>query len=165
MLSRHCQSAATLPASFYDLDRLFSEVFPVYEKKVTPSYAPAMNLYEDEKAFHAELELPGFKLSEIDVTLERNELKVRGERKDVLESINPGPETPPANAEAAPNASTPKKQWHRKEWRFGTFERTVRFPVEIQAEHVQAELREGVLRLTLPKVAQIQPKKISIHGT
>jgi HSP20 family protein len=51
---------------------------------------------------------------------------------------------------------------HRRERDAGSFHRTVRLPVDIDAKKVKAELRHGVLTVTLPKALEAQPRKIEV---
>ena len=52
---------------------------------------------------------------------------------------------------------------HRRERYSGSFERELTIPVEIDADNVKAELQDGVLTVTLPKVAAARPKKIEVN--
>ena len=107
-----------------------------------PSAAyPALNLWDDGENFHAEAELPGFKIEDIDLAVAGCNLRIRGKR-----------ETPS------------EKHWavHRQERPSGEFSRTIAFPAEIDADRVQAALKDGVLRVTLPKAPTAKPRKIEV---
>ena len=102
---------------------------------------PALNLLDDGDCFHAEAELPGFKIEDIDLAVAGCNLQLRGKR------------------------GTPSGQhWavHRRERPSGEFSRTITFPAEIDADRVQAELKDGVLRVTLPKAPAAKPRKIDV---
>jgi HSP20 family protein len=102
---------------------------------------PALNLWDDGENFHAEAELAGFKIEDIDLAVAGSELQIRGKR-----------ETPAM------------KDWavHRQERPSGEFSRTIAFPAEIDADGVQASLKDGVLSITLPKAPTAKPRKIEV---
>jgi HSP20 family protein len=106
-----------------------------------PTAYPALNLWEDAENFHAEAELPGFRIEDIDLVVVGSALEIHGKR-----------ETPSG------------KDWvvHRQERPSGEFSRTVKFHAEIDADRVQAALKEGVLRVTLPKAPTAKPRKIEV---
>jgi len=130
-----------------EMDHLFGNVL---EGRWVPDFGalvggtfPAMNVWETESALFVEAEVPGLALSEVDVQVVGDELTLRGERKD-----------------------TPLKDsvYHRRERPASRFSRTVRLPTTIDAEKVEAALRDGVLTVTLPKAEAAKPRKIVIHG-
>lgn len=106
-----------------------------------PAAYPPLNLWTDGENFHAEAELPGFKLEDIDLSVAGAELRISGKR-------------------GAPSGET----WtvHRRERPTGEFSRTVRFPAELDADRVQAALQDGVLHVTLPKAPAAKPRKINV---
>jgi HSP20 family protein len=107
-----------------------------------PSAAyPAVNLWDDGESFHAEAELAGFKIEDIDLTVAGSELQIRGRRE--MSSAKVG-------------------VVHRRERPSGEFSRTITFPAEIDADRVQAALKDGVLRISLPKVPSAKPRKIDV---
>lgn len=103
---------------------------------------PALNVWEDESSFHAEAELPGFRLEDVEVTVRGNEISLSGERK-------------PEDKEGL--------TWHRRERGFGRFHRTLGFPLPVEADKVQASLKNGVLTITLPKAEAARPRKIQVR--
>jgi HSP20 family protein len=102
---------------------------------------PALNLWDDGENFHAEAELAGFKIEDIDLAVAGSELRIRGKR-----------ETPALKDGAV----------HRRERPSGEFSRTIAFPAEIDADRVQASLKDGVLSITLPKAPTAKPRKIKV---
>ena len=102
---------------------------------------PALNLWDDGENFHAEAELAGFKIEDIDLAVAGSELQIRGKR-----------ETP----------SGKDRVIHRQERPSGEFSRTIAFPAEIDADRVQAALKDGVLSITLPKAPTAKPRKIEV---
>jgi len=102
---------------------------------------PALNLWDDGENFHAEAELAGFKIEDIDLAVAGAELQIRGKR-----------------------ATQVGEGWavHRRERPNGEFSRTIAFPAEIDADRVQAALKDGVLHVTLPKAPTAKPRKIEV---
>jgi len=104
---------------------------------------PAMNVWQTDAELCAEVEIPGFKLEDIEVLVVANELTIRGERKESHD------------AEAA---------YHRKERASGTFTRSVRLPFDVDPSKVEASVRDGVLTVRLPKAEAVKPRKIVVKG-
>jgi HSP20 family protein len=102
---------------------------------------PAVNLWETGDALKLELELPGVPSDQIELSVVGDELSIRVERPD-----------------AEPQGAT----YHRRERGVGAFARAVRLPLEVDAERVEAELRHGVLTITLPKAESARPRKIQV---
>lgn len=131
-----------------DFDRLFSGllgdwpgVLPV--RQSAGSAFPALNVWEESEALGVEAELPGFAIEDLDIQVKGDELLIAGERK----------------AQAAENLT-----YHRRERGTGAFRRVLTLPVEIDADKVEATLRDGILSLRLPKSAAAKPRKIAVHS-
>jgi HSP20 family protein len=105
------------------------------------SVQPALNAWEAGDALRVELEVPGVKQEQLDISVVGNELTIKVER------------TP-----AVPEGAT----YHRQERPVGAFTRVLRLPVEVDAGRVEAELRHGVLTITLPKAETARPRKIQV---
>lgn len=102
---------------------------------------PAVNVWEDDKTVFAEAELPGLRMEALEVLVLGDELTIKGERK----------------AEGPENA-----KFHRRERGLGTLSRVLRLPVEVDAEKVEATMRDGVLSIRMPKAQAVLPRKIEI---
>jgi len=107
----------------------------------SPSF-PALNVWEDQDCLFAEAETPGLTMDELELTVTGNELTIRGQRS-----------SPPAEGVS----------YHRRERGTGSFSRVVRFPTDIDADRVTADLRDGVLLIRLPKAEAARPRKIEVH--
>ena len=101
--------------------------------------APA-SLWEEEGRWCVEVDLPGVKLENVDVTLEKNSLRISAERTPIDEN---------------------RKFWHQ-ERAFGHIDRLITLPETVDPEGIEAELKDGVLRLNLTKRPESQPRKISV---
>jgi HSP20 family protein len=142
MVFRHTGTRHPLQQFRNEMDRLLTGFLGALPE---PPWAgrgqPAMNVWEERDALRAELEVPGVKNADIELSVVGNELSLRVERPD----------------EAARGQTH-----HRRERPTGAFARVVRLPVEVDAERVEAQLRDGVLTITLPKAESAKPRKIEV---
>ena len=104
--------------------------------------APA-DLYETDEALILEMAVPGMTPEDLEVSLEGNKLTIRGQVKPV--------------------ADERVRRYYLQEMAHGSFVRTFTLPVEVDASGVKAEFRNGILRLTLPKVAEARARRIPIE--
>lgn len=133
---------APLSALDSEFDRLFEDFF----RTPTTAEAAALNIpidvKETEKAFELHADLPGFEKDQVKVELENGVLRLSGER--IRESVQGSGSV------------------HRSERVFGQFMRSFALPDVVDAEKAQAEFKNGVLTLTLPKREAAKPKQIEI---
>lgn len=106
------------------------------------SFAPPVDIYEDEHKLVLKLEVPGVKQEDLDIQVENRTLTVCGERKFSSEEK--------------------QENFHRVEHRYGTFARTFTLPSTVDVENVQANYDAGVLTLQLAKKAEAKPRQIKI---
>ena len=127
------------------MDRLFGRYGIDFTEwpGLAASYPP-VNLWEDDDFIYAEAELPGLKLSDLEITVSTdNTLSIRGKR----EAVTPD-----------------KVDWHRQERSFGSFERSIALPVDVDAGKVDARLENGVLTIKMAKSPAAKPKKIPVKA-
>ncbi len=105
-------------------------------------WTPPVNIAETTDNYVIAAELPGLTKDDIKVTYDNGVLAIQGERKQEKEERG--------------------KTWHRIERGYGLFERSFRLPMTVEAEKINAEFKDGVLTLTLPKVEAVKPKQIAI---
>ena len=106
--------------------------------------APRMDLKETEDAFVAKLTMPGLDKKDIDISITDGVLTVKGETQEEEEKEDE------------------KGTWLVREHRHCSYFRSVRLPSEVEAEKAEAEYRNGVLTLTLPKAEEVKPKSIPV---
>ena len=146
MLTRMMNDFAPLFRLHNEMGRLFnrSENFfddaPAAGRPYGQGY-PALNTWEDADAGYIETELPGLTMEDLEVLVSGSEVTINGHRKL-------------AEAQGA--------SWHRRERSQGQFTRTVTLPWEIDAEKVEAKLRDGVLTVRLPKAESAKPRKVKV---
>jgi HSP20 family protein len=107
------------------------------------SFIPAVDVYEDEKRIVLKLEVPGIEEKDLDVSVEKNTLTVKGERKLEKEEK--------------------EENFHRIERRYGSFYRAFTLPTTVDTESVTASYNAGVLKLELTKKPEAQPKQIKVN--
>ena len=107
------------------------------------SFIPAVDVYEDEKKVVLKLEVPGIEEKDLDVSVEKNTLTVKGERKFEQEEK--------------------EENFHRIERRYGSFYRAFTLPTTVDTESVAASYNAGVLKIELTKRPEAQPKQIKVN--
>jgi HSP20 family protein len=129
---------------FRHLDDDWGAAFPLIGvEALTSMGGPRLHMSDTRDAVVVMAELPGFKSDDVKVTVEQGMLTIRGERRD-----------------DAPEGYTT----HRKERGAVRFSRTVALPARVETDDVQANLKNGVLELRLPKVAAERPRTITIKA-
>jgi HSP20 family protein len=126
------------------VNRLFDASVPTNETQdIQSDWVPRVDVYEDAEKFLFRAELPGLKSSDVNVSLENNVLTLSGERKNEFEEK--------------------KQNFLRIERFYGSFRRSFQLPNTIDASKINAEMKDGVLQLHLPKRVEVQPKQIKIE--
>jgi HSP20 family protein len=105
-------------------------------------FAPMANVAETETHYEVTIELPGMTPEEFNVELRNGELWVTGERKEEKDEKG--------------------KTFHRSERRHGEFKRVFVLPAAINEDKVAAEYKDGILRITVPKVEAAKPKRVAV---
>ena|SRR5579863_9716432 len=113
------------------------------EALTTSTFAPAVDVYEDEHQVNLKIEVPGIDEKDIDVRIENNTLTVHGERKFEKEEK--------------------EENFRRVERQYGSFTRSFTLPTTVDAEQVKANYDKGILKITLPKKAEAKPKQIKVN--
>lgn len=117
------------------LDRLLGDWEPFWPSLRTPEVMapriPAIDVYEDKDAIVVETELPGMKKEEIEVKLTGDVLTISGKHES--------------------ESKVERKSYFRAERSASAVTRTIRLPVEVQADKMTAQLKNGVLEIRAPK--------------
>ena len=111
--------------------------------------SPKIDIAESRDAIDVMAELPGVDEKDLDVTLANGVLTIRGEKKTERDETDKD------------------KNWHLIERRYGSFSRTITLPYDPDSSKVEAKFEKGVLRIRLPKPAEItkKEKKIAIRAS
>ena len=127
-----------------EFDGLFDKLVDTAKnaKEQATAWTPAMNVTESADAFEVTLDAPGMQSDAFDIELKEGVLTVTGKRV-VAESDD--------------------IKWHRAERRFGSFKRTVGVSDDVDVNRLDAEYKDGVLRIVLPKKEAVKPTKINVR--
>ncbi len=126
-----------------DMDNLMERFLGEEEsRELSNWFRPTANISETDESYQVSLDLPGIKPEEIDVELKHGELWITGERKEESEKK--------------------EKTWHRVESRYGSFQRVIRLGEDLDGEKVDAEFKDGVLRITVPKTEASRTKHVEV---
>jgi len=108
-----------------------------------PRRYPLINLLEDKDHLYIEALTPGVDPQSLNVSVIHNRLTIAGEKTSIAGDVKP-------------------EAFHRSERASGKFVRTVDLPVEVANEGVQAEYKNGLLVVTVPKAEKAKPKQINV---
>ena len=127
-----------LPAGLPEFDNLFNQFFRPEE--VAMWRTPA-SIWEADNMFHIEVDAPGVKQEDVELTFDKGTLQITMERK-------------------APEGE--RTNWHNERG-YGKVSRSVSLPDTVDPETIAAELTNGVLHVTITKLPEAQPKKIDVR--
>ena len=127
---------------FRDFTRLQSQLERVFDG-VEEVFRPSVDVVEDAEKIVISADLPGVSQEELELKVDKDLLTLKGMRK--LER--------PAG-----------EHYRRYERSAGAFERSFRLPPTVNVEKIEASMKEGVLRLTLPKKPEAQARQIKINS-
>lgn len=120
-------------------DRTIFDFEPFSRGDSSLSSIPPVDIVEKDTCFEISAELPGVNPQDIEVNVNSDTLRIKGEKKEVREN------------------NDQKQDFHLSERRFGVFQRTFRFPEQVDSDKIEASFNEGVLTVILPKSAEPQP--------
>lgn len=132
------------------MDDLFDDFFEMApfgegerEERLVP-FSPSVDVSEKDNQIQVTAELPGLAEDDIDLSLSENVLTICGEKKE--------------------ERKAEEQNYYRVERSYGSFQRRIPLPAEVEADQVEASFKNGVLSVTLPKTAKAQQeqKKIEI---
>ncbi len=131
-----------------DMDDLWSRFFDVSGTPANRSqinaFVPLVNVKETPEGYEVTAEAPGLKPEEIEVSLSDGVLTIKGDKKEEKEETT--------------------GDYHVVERRFGSFQRSFRLPVEVDAANIKASHKDGVLNVKLPKAPKATPTTIQIKA-
>ena len=132
------------------IDRTFQDWRKGLSTSEENDFLVSSNVSETEKEICVTAELPGVKEKDIDVSISGDRITIKGEKKSEQEE----------NRDDG-------REFHRVERSYGSFQRSMKLPFNIDSDTVTAEFKNGVLSVTIPKPPeQIErTKKIEIKTT
>jgi len=125
------------------VNQILNQLDSLQEENLS-SFVPVVNTREGEFAYHVELDLPGIKKEDIEITTEDNILTISGERK-LKDEVK-------------------EDEYYKVESVYGKFSRSFTLPEKVDVENIHAESKDGVLEVIIPKLKEEEskPKKIEI---
>ncbi|HEX6052028.1 MAG TPA: Hsp20/alpha crystallin family protein [Gemmatimonadaceae bacterium] len=128
-----------------EIDRLFEDTFG-RDAGRSGGWSPAVDIREDATEIALEVELPGIKPSDVEVTAENGVLTIRGEKQSTSTEGSEG-------------------RYHMVERTYGTFLRSFQLPPGVDENRIEAEFVDGLLTVHVPKAALPQPRRIEIRNS
>lgn len=126
---------------FDDMEKMMGEMLPAVRGQQF-GFTPAIDMYEDKDSVVVETQLGGIDPNKVDISIENNVLTIKGESEKKSEVED--------------------KNYYRKEIRSGSFYRSIPLPTKVDGDRATAESGEGILKITIPKAAEVKPKSIKI---
>lgn len=124
-------------------ERLFEDMAVGAPALTSTRPVPALNVWDSGESVVVEAEVPGMSMDDLEVTAQGNQLSIKG---------------------AVRTTTDEKSVFHRRERLAGEFSRFLTLPHEVNADKVEATLRDGVLLITLPKAESARPRKIVVKS-
>jgi HSP20 family protein len=135
------QSSSLFESLQQEVDRLFED-FSRGTGNGAMQLMPNMDVAETDKNIELTVELPGLEQADVDISINDNVLIIRGEKKAESERKD--------------------KNFHLIERAYGTFYRAFELPQGVDPSQIMATMSNGVLKVTIPKPAQAEPRKIEV---
>ena len=126
------------------MDRLFDDAFTRPISLSAGSVVPVIDLYQTEDEVIVKASLPGLKSEDLHNSVTADVLTLSGEFKQ--------------------ESDKKEATYHIREHRYGSFERSVMLPTDVQTDKAKADFENGVLIISLPKAESVKPKTINING-
>lgn len=123
---------------FEDASRHRAAEAGVNDELESPDWYPASDVYEIENEYIVAIDLPGIDRSSLDISVDDNRLTIRGSRPE------------------------PEATLHRSECPRGTFLRTFSIPSQVDQQSIEADYKDGILRVHLSKRAERKPQRVEI---
>jgi HSP20 family protein len=127
-----------------EIDRIWSRFFGEQGPLVPwrGEWAPSLDVSETKNSIIVKAELPGMDAKDLDISLTDDVLTVKGEKKQEKEEED--------------------ENYHRIERSYGSFSRSVRLPSEVQSDKIEANYKNGILKIALPKSEKAKSKEVKI---
>jgi len=126
----------------HQMDKMFDELAG-YNREVTKTWSPAVELEDTNDNLILRAEVPGLEGKDLDIQVAREAVSIAGETRY--------------------ENKAEKRGYLRSEFRYGKFQRTIPLPAAIKNDQVQAEFKNGILILTMPKAEEAKNKVVKIN--
>jgi HSP20 family protein len=126
------------------IDRMFGRIAPNGDGEISAfSYVPSAEMEETGDTIFLKLEIPGLEAKDLDIAVTEDNVSISGERKS--------------------ESKSEEKGMFRSEFRYGKFERRIPLPAHVESDKAQAEYKNGLLTLTLPKAENEKKKVVKVN--
>lgn len=126
------------------MDRLFEDFFSRRPRQAGPLvWQPAVEISETDAEVVVKAELPGIDPKHVEVNVADDTLTIKGEAKAEQEEK--------------------RRNYYRRELRYGAFQRAIALPVEVKGDEAKATFRHGILEVKVPKAERVRPKPVKIE--
>jgi HSP20 family protein len=146
LVTRHRNAISTNnnARKFDLLNEIFNTLDTTEEPREIFDFVPVVNTREGKEAYHIELDLPGIKKEDVEISVDKNILTIKGKR-EVKEEKE-------------------KDDYYRIESAYGTFARSFTLPEKVDVENIRAASEDGVVEIIIPKlkIEKNTTKKITI---
>jgi len=138
------------PSIWQEMDQLQHEMNRLFDTTSrgrvvsAPSY-PAINIWTNDEGMFISAEMPAIHPNDINIDVNADGLSISGDRK--------------------PDEVAKEATFHRRERSYGSFSRTIQLPFMVDTNKVEANFRNGVLMISLPRAEADKPKKITIKSS
>lgn len=127
----------SLLTDLLDVDRFFDS--DLFDLGARFNNLPSVNIEEKEKEFKVELAAPGFAKKDFSINLQNDVLTISAEKKEEKEQS--------------------EKEFKRREFNYSSFQRSFALPETVNEDQINAEYKDGILKLTLPKREGTEKKR------
>ncbi|MDR7545519.1 MAG: Hsp20/alpha crystallin family protein [Armatimonadota bacterium] len=126
------------------MDRLFEDFFTRRPRQAGPLvWQPAVEVFETDNEVVVKAELPGIDPKNVEVNVTGEGLTIKGEAKTDHEEK--------------------RRNYYRRELRYGAFQRTIALPTEVKGEDARATFRHGILEVKVPKAERVRPRTVKVE--
>ncbi|MBW4610292.1 MAG: Hsp20/alpha crystallin family protein [Hassallia sp. WJT32-NPBG1] len=127
----------------HQMDKMFDEMAGLNREMATKTWSPAVELEDTNDHIILRAEVPGLEGKDLDIQVAREAVSIAGETRYENKAEERG--------------------YLRSEFRYGKFQRTIPLPAAIKNDQVQAEFKNGILILTMPKAEEAKNKVVKIN--
>lgn len=125
-----------------EMNSLFDSLVPTATNRLSSGFVPAAEMSETPEAVRLKLEIPGMDAKDIDIQVTAESISISGERKS--------------------ETTTESDGMSRSEFRYGSFRRVIPLPARVKNTEVDADYKDGILNLTLPKAEEEKNKVVKV---
>ncbi len=126
-----------------EMNSLFDSIVPTGSDIMDSGFVPAAEMSETSDAVHLKLEVPGLDAKDLDIQVAAESIAISGERKTESKTESDG--------------------MTKSEFRYGSFRRVIPLPARVKNTEVNAEYKDGILNLTLPKAEEEKNRVVKVN--